>query len=450
MKRTLIAAAIAAMSIPVGFAAPAMADDLLGSNPATWTPTNVPPTVPGPVGAPNPDPGLIGVFDGPEGSVGLYNPMSDAGQFDGPEGSVGFQFTTGPDGCSTFDVGHISCTSPYAGNITFTLPVPLGPETVTNALNVNVDFSKNLAPGIELPSTRSKTTDGYTIRNSKRITAMARHFVNNHGDVINIHTYGPDREIALTKGHLVREQLQDEITRLGGNRSAHLAAVTYAGDSDDKKGVDVTIHQHAGSRHTKAHAWASTHLASKSSTLTDAHRETVTAHLVASSTPEQVQATWDIDMNEDVSLVDPAQITEIARYFLDHPDQHILIRDHVGADVHGSTVADAVLAEMARLAAEDGMVTTRDGFMDWLNQVVVSVNSFTEDLNAAEVEIHAVTVALDDAATSIANVITDTTTLVGDLITDVETVINPIVTAVDDGAVIVKTVKDVITAVALF
>ena len=433
MKRLFIAATIAALTIPVGIAAPAMADD-----------RPVPPPVPGPVGAsPISD---LGGFDGPDNSVGLYNPMSDVGQPDGLEHPVGFTFTN-PGGCSVFDYGGIGCTSQGSGNKTFYFPVPLGPGTVSNALNVKVDISKDLAPGIGLPSTRSKTTDVFNARSHKRINAMAKHFVNNPGDVINIHAYGPDREIALTKGHLVREQLQADITRLGGNRSAHHVFVTYAGDPDHKKGVDVTIHQHAGTKHTKAHAWVNTHLASKNSTLTDAQRETVAAHLVASSTPEQVQAKWDIDMNEDVSIVDAAQITEIARYFLDNPDQHILVRDHVATGEHGTTVVDAVLAEMTRLAAEDGVVTTRSEFSDWLGQVMVKVKDFTDDLNAAEVEIHAVTVTINDAATAIATTITDVTTLVGDVIKDVETVINPIVTAVDDGAVVVKTVKDVITAV---
>ncbi len=433
MKRTFIAATVAALTIPVGLAGPVLADD-----------RPVPPSVPGPVGVSNPDPGLIGGFDGPDNSVGLYNPMSDVGQPDGLEHPVGFSLTDS-DVCSRYNIGRIDCASHFSSNITFTLPADA--DTVSNTLDVNVDISKYLAPGIGLPSTRAKTTDGFTIRNSKRITAMAKHFVNNPGDVINIHAYGPDKDMALAKGHLVRERLQSEITRLGGNRSAHLAAVTYAGDPDHKKDVDVTIHQHAGSKHTKAHAWVNTHLNAKNSTLTDEQQETVAAHLVASSTPERVQAKWDIDMNEDVSIADAAQITEIARYFLDNPDQHILVRDHVATGDHGSTVADAVLAEMKRLAAEDGVITTRDGFLDWLNQVVVAVNDFTDDLNAAEVEIHAVTVAIDDAATAIATTITDVTTLVGDVIKDVETVINPIVTAVDEGAVVVKTVKDVITAV---
>jgi len=407
----------------------------------------VPPPVPGPVGAPPvSDPGG---FDGPDSPVGLQTLP-----FDGPEPSVDFPFTA-PDGCSVFNYGGIECTPQNSSTITF--PIPTGTDSLTRTADITFDgdvgyglpdISKDLAPGIGLSSTRSKSPDVFTARNHKRINRMAQHLNAAPGDVINIHAYGPDKDAALTKGHLVLEQLQADIIRLGGNPSAHHAAVTYAGNPDHKKGVDVTIHQHAGSKHTKAHAWVNTHLGSKNSTLTDEHRQAVTAHLVASSTPEQVQAAWDIDMNEDVSLVDPAQITEIARYFLDHPDQHILVRDHVGTGVHGTTVVDAVLAEMARLAAEDGVVMTR-GFLDWLNQVIVQVNDFTDDLNAAEVEIHAVTVAIDDAATAIATTITDVTTLVGDVITDVETVINPIVTAVDEGTVVVKTVKDVVTAIAL-
>lgn len=317
-------------------------------------------------------------------------------------------------------------------------------QTVDDAMRAcYTDAPVTAAGDVSVASQRSKGS-GYTTLNPGRVTAMAKRFVNTPGDVINIHGYGPDRAIALEKAEHVRVHLESEISRLGGDAGNHPVLVTYAGDPVQKKGVDVTIHQHAGTKHTKAAAWVNTHLDTKNSTLTDEQRDTVTAHLVASSTPEQVQANWDIDMNEDVSIVDAAEITAIARYFLDHPDQHILVRDHVGTGVHGATVADAVLAEMVHLAAEDGTVTTRNDFTDWLNQVVVSVNSFTEDLNAAEVEIHAVTVALDDAAAAIAGVITDTTTLVGDVITDVEEIITPIATAVDDGVVIVKTVKDVI------
>ena len=325
------------------------------------------------------------------------------------------------------------------------LVVPGGKPTIDDAMRACF-AEANAAGDLNVASQRAKGT-GYTTLNPGRVTAMAKRFVRSPGDVINIHGYGPDQAIALAKAEHVREQLVSEVARLGGDPDTYPTFVVYAGDPIQKQGVDVTIHQQAGTKHTKASAWVNTHLDSKSSTLTDEQRDTVTTHLVAASTPEQVQAKWDIDMNEDVSLVDAAEITAIARYFLDHPDQHILVHDHVGTGVHGSTVADAVVAEMSRLAAEDGVIRTR-GFLDWLNQAIVVVNDFTDDLNAAEVEIHAVTVTLDDAATSIANVITDTTTLVGDLIKDVETVVNPIVAAVDDAVVIAKTVKDVVAVVA--
>jgi len=332
------------------------------------------------------------------------------------------------------------------------LPAPAPPSgRVTNSGDVNVDtpdLTPDTATGLQLATTRAKATEGFTTRNPKRVAAMAKRFAAAPGDVINIHAYGPDREVALAKAKHVREQLQAEITRMGGDAGNHAVFVTYAGDPAHKKGVHVTIHQHAGTKHTKAQAWVNTHLASKGSSLTADQQETVTAHLVSSATQDQVQSAWDIDMNQDVSIVDPAEITQIARYFLDHPTQHILIRDHVGSGDHGSTVADAVLAEMARLAAQDGVRMTR-GFLDWLNQVVVTINEFTDDINAAEVEIHAVTVAIDEAATSIATLITDGTTLVGDVIKDVETVVNPIVTAIDEGTVVVKTVKDIVMAVAV-
>lgn len=103
----------------------------------------------------------------------------------------------------------------------------------SSATNIGVDANQN----------RSKRSS-FVTRNPKRVEAVAKRFVASRGDVINIHAYGLDREVALAKAKHVREHLQTEITRLGGSPDNHAVFVTYAGDPASKKGVDVTIHQH--------------------------------------------------------------------------------------------------------------------------------------------------------------------------------------------------------------
>jgi len=93
---------------------------------------------------------------------------------------------------------------------------------------------------------RSKNA-GYETRNPERVTAMAKRFVAAPGDVINIHGYGPDRDVALARAEHVRDHLLAEITRLGGDPDAYPTFVVYAGDPAHKKGVHVTVHQHAAS-----------------------------------------------------------------------------------------------------------------------------------------------------------------------------------------------------------
>jgi hypothetical protein len=110
-----------------------------------------------------------------------------------------------------------------------------------------IEITSQLEPGQALVRTaRAKTINGFTISHPNRVTAMAKRFSAAPGDVINIHGYGPDRETALKKADYVRENLQAEINRLGGDAASHPVFVTYAGDPDHKKGVDVTIHQHEG------------------------------------------------------------------------------------------------------------------------------------------------------------------------------------------------------------
>jgi len=104
---------------------------------------------------------------------------------------------------------------------------------VTNATNVNI------------ADTRSKNTN-YVTLHPNRVTAMAKRFVASPSSPINIHAYGPNRQTALARAEHVRDHLISEITRLGGDPSSYPTFVVYAGDPDHKKGVHVTIHQHTG------------------------------------------------------------------------------------------------------------------------------------------------------------------------------------------------------------
>ena len=96
-------------------------------------------------------------------------------------------------------------------------------------------------------SARAKSDTAYVTDQPGRVTAMAKRFVAAPGDVINIHGYGPDRDVALARAEHVRDHLLAEIARLGGDPAAYPAFVVYAGDPAHKKNVHVTIHQHAAS-----------------------------------------------------------------------------------------------------------------------------------------------------------------------------------------------------------
>lgn len=99
---------------------------------------------------------------------------------------------------------------------------------------------------IDTADPRAKNTGHITV-NPGRVTAMAKRFVARPGDLINIHGYGPDRDVALSRADHVRDHLLAEITRLGGDPDEYPVMVIYAGDPAHKKGVHVTIHQHAAS-----------------------------------------------------------------------------------------------------------------------------------------------------------------------------------------------------------
>jgi len=96
-------------------------------------------------------------------------------------------------------------------------------------------------------SARAKSDTAYVTDQPGRVTAMAKRFVDAPGSLINIHGYGPDRDVALERAEHVRDHLLAEIARLGGDPAAYPTFVVYAGDPAHKKNVHVTIHQHAAS-----------------------------------------------------------------------------------------------------------------------------------------------------------------------------------------------------------
>ena len=118
----------------------------------------------------------------------------------------------------------------------------LSQKSVKNAANVTV----SQMDVTDTAGSRSKSTS-YVTDQPGRVTAMAKRFIAAPGDVINIHGYGPDRDLALARANHVRDHLISKITRLGGNPDAYPVMVVYAGDPAHKNGVHVTIHQHASS-----------------------------------------------------------------------------------------------------------------------------------------------------------------------------------------------------------
>ncbi len=132
-------------------------------------------------------------------------------------------------------------------------------QNVTSAADVSVDSPAGMRfppkdttiqpeSGSALAAnTRARSRAEYVTRNPERVTAMAKRFVAAPGDVINMHAYGPDQGVALARADHVRAHLLSEITRLGGDPDTYPVMVVYAGDPAHKKGVHVTIHQHAAS-----------------------------------------------------------------------------------------------------------------------------------------------------------------------------------------------------------
>ena len=117
------------------------------------------------------------------------------------------------------------------------------PQNVTSAGDLTVSQTDVKVPAMS----RSKNTGGYVTDQPNRVTAMAKRFVAEPGSPINIHGYGPDKQVALARAEHVRDHLISEIARLGGDPADYPTFVVYAGNPDHKKGVHVTIHQHDAS-----------------------------------------------------------------------------------------------------------------------------------------------------------------------------------------------------------
>jgi len=304
MKRTLIAATLAALTIPVVVAAPAQAgihifnDEMAVSVNNTWGLYDLSVYV------------KVTCSDGTTSSIGSPDALvvvPAGGQLgEAPScwsntlGDFGFEFTVSANGdrqeCVNGNIVNASLLNLYIGTRAVNAGGD-GGKCVTNndsVHNGNKAFYDNFVtlsetddgnynfqispmyqanygqgryllgenPPQALPTTdplsqdvsaandfrvkqaRSKDTSYVTV-NSKRMTAVAQRFVDHPEDVINIHGYGPDRKTALAKAHHIRRHLLSEITRLGGDVSTHPVVAIYAGDPAHKQGVDVTVHQHS-------------------------------------------------------------------------------------------------------------------------------------------------------------------------------------------------------------
>jgi hypothetical protein len=273
MKRTLIAATIAALTIPVGFAAPAQAYDPTEVNirvdPGNWTWT-----------------GTISIYsafcEGNECATTLADDLIHSATFTALPGShldntvLTEQFEWDKDYFvyltdNTFTGGGVTRTGDDVG-------VYIGNESLfnnpsekksgvyaTHEEGINHNFGQpggsawelkfypvdsfppaTAATDVNTAQARSKKTNYVTLQ-PNRVTAMAKRFIAEPGSPINIHGYGPDKDVALTRAEHVRDHLLTEIARLGGDPADYPTVVVYAGNPDHKKNVHVTIHQHAPS-----------------------------------------------------------------------------------------------------------------------------------------------------------------------------------------------------------
>jgi len=274
MKRTLIAATIAALTIPVGFAGPASAD--IFGNELTLSVDNSKGTEPMSVDA--------SINCGTGLSVATFAAINyvvvPAGETRGevpschlPAGEDGEWFVT-RDGVAC--VGRINnqyfkeleagLYERFSPNCSWTV-ITQGSTEYTpyfqweknddGVYNLTVYSSErwqeisgpsttpaNASGDVNVADARAKNT-GYVTRNPNRVTAMAKRFIAAPNSFINIHGYGPDKGVALARAEHVRDHLLAEIARLGGNPDIYPVMVVYGGDPAHKKNVHVTIHQHS-------------------------------------------------------------------------------------------------------------------------------------------------------------------------------------------------------------
>ena len=277
MKRTVIAAAIAALTIPVGLAAPAYAsNDIAVSVDNTEGSYDLSVYLKVDCGD-----GGVSTVGSPDAPL-VFRAGEKSGEYPfcvlGNWGDGTYEFTLTANGQTVNCHGGISspvvlsvilnnlagdaeCSWKFIGatdgaviDIANFLSFVKNSEGVYN-FSVNPIYTKNgqdtyllgsvaSAANFNTAETRSKNT-GYVTLQQNRVTAMAKRFVASSGDLINIHAYGPNKDVALARAEHVREHLQSEITRLGGDPDKYPVMVIYAGDPDHKNGVHVTVHQHS-------------------------------------------------------------------------------------------------------------------------------------------------------------------------------------------------------------
>ena len=294
MKRTLITAMVAALFIPVGFTAPAQASDQdnwfeqLGKDLFEDPSYDVAMSIENTTG--DYPIWVYGTVDcGEKGGMSVLGSPSEPvmvnnGNFNGmvpkcdlyvSEDPANYEFTATANGITVHCTGSISApksgVSPkvtYGGDdactwgeynfvyiplVSASIPIniKIGPayrhpqdkDTIFN-LGTESLTGVNAATNVNTAQSRSKNTNYVTLK-PNRVTAMAKRFIAAPGSPINIHGYGPDKDVALARANHIREHLQSEITRLGGDPADYPTFVTYAGNPDHKKSVHVTIHQHS-------------------------------------------------------------------------------------------------------------------------------------------------------------------------------------------------------------
>ncbi len=264
MKRTLIAATIAALTIPVGFAAPAHASSTVhvrvDPRDWTWSGTIILNACKKPINSQsftvNPNSGLNGILDfeiGVSDNCELWIEMGKNTFAGGNATYTGVRLEREVACEGAWNCPKLSRAIPYETTgveITYMLgelddgwelklfPSVFASDTQSNTVTATAN--------VNTAQSRSKITNYVTLQ-PNRVTAMAKRFVDAPGSLINIHGYGPDRDVALTRADHIRDHLLKEIARLGGDPDAYPTLVTYAGNPDHKKSVHVTIHQHAAS-----------------------------------------------------------------------------------------------------------------------------------------------------------------------------------------------------------